>query len=196
MNWLLFAAIGVLLVVLDASVMQVLRVGEIWPAAAPGLVAFVALWAARPTVPWAAFLLGVLQDLSTPTVVADGEVVRVIGPAALGWLFGTAALLPLRRVLLRRHPVAIGAATVVLSCFAGLVWGGIWVLRGALYGDPMPWPAGGGSVALGTIGLEGIANGLVAIPLAWGLMRLGGWWRFPGGGWSAVGSRGFGPRRS
>lgn len=191
MNGLLFAIVGLFLIVLDASFMPVLRVGEIWPAATPGLVAFVALWASRPTVPWAAFLLGLLQDLSTPVVGADGEVIRLLGPAALGWLFGTAALLPLRRVLLRRHPFAIGAATVVLSFLAGLVWGAIWVLRSLLLGEAPPGPSGGGVAVLGTVGLDSIANGVVAIPLAWLLMQLGEWWRFPAGGWSAVGSRGF-----
>lgn len=191
MNLPLFLLVGVVLVVLDASFMQVLRLGEIWPAAAPGLVAFMALWAARPVVPWAALLLGLLQDLSNPVVVGDGEVVRLLGPASLGWLFGTAALLPLRRVLLRRHPVAIGAATVLLSFLAGLVWGAIWVARGLLHGEVMPWPAGGGMAAIGGIGLGGLANGAVAIPLAWLLMRFGEWWRFPGGGWSATGSRRF-----
>jgi len=190
-NWLLFLVVCLLLVVVDASFMQALRLGELWPLATPGLVAFVALWASRPAVPWAAFLLGLVQDLSTPVIVGDGEVIRLLGPATLGWLFGTAALLPLRRVLLRRHPVAIGAATVVLTFLAGLVWGAIWVLRGLLHGESMPWPAGGGVAALGGLGLQALANGVVAVPLAWLLMRLGDWWRFPGGGWSAAGSRRF-----
>lgn len=199
MNWLLFLLVGLVLVVLDASFMQVLRLGEVWPQATPGLVAFVALWAARPAVPWAAVALGLLQDLSNPVVLADDQVVRILGPSALGWLFGTAALLPLRRVLLRRHPVAVGAATVVLSFLAGLVSGAIWVARGLLYGEPMPWPVGDGAVAIGSMGLDAIANGVVAVPIAWLAMRLGAWWRFPGGGWgggwSAAGSRGFQSRR-
>jgi len=194
-NWVLYAIVGVVLVVLDASFMQALRLGEVWPAAVPGLVAFVSLWAARPAVPWAAFLLGLLQDLSDPVVVADGEVVRLLGPASLGWLFGTAALLPLRRVLLRRHPVAIGAATVLLSFLAGLVWGAIWVARSLLHGEAMPWPTGGGIGAIGEMGLDAVADGMVAIPLAWLLMRVGAWWRFPGGGWSGGGSRGFQSRQ-
>ena len=194
MNWLLYAILGVLLVVMDASVMPVLRLGAIWPEAAPGLVAFVALWASRRSVPWAALLLGLLQDLSSPVVVGDREVIHLIGPATLGWLFGAAALLPLRRVLLRRHPIAVGAATVVLVLLANLVWGAIFSLRVLLHDEAAPWPPGGGVAALGTAALEAIADGVVAVPLAWMLMRLGDWWRFPGGGWTTVGSRGFQPR--
>jgi hypothetical protein len=183
-NWTLLALLGLLFTVLDLSWMPVLRVGGVWPATVPVLVTFVALWASRPAALWAPFLLGLFVDLCRPEVGIDasGELraIRVLGPDAVGFLFGAFALQSLRRVLLRRNPFAIAAATLVTTLLAALVWGAIWSVRAFWGGTVMPWSAGEAIAALGQRCLESGATALVAVPLSWLLLRLMPWWGFPG----------------
>ncbi len=184
MNWSLFAVLGVLATVLDANGMAVLRIERIWPLAAPTLVVFVALWASRPAALWGAFLLGLFADLSRPEIAlaASGEMrsIRVLGPDALGWLFGAYALLPLRRVLLRRNPFAIAAATLAFLILASLVWGAIWSIRGAWAETVMPWTAGHALEALWERLLQAAYSAVLAVPIAWCLLRTMRLWGFPG----------------
>ncbi|MGA1056583.1 MAG: hypothetical protein ACO3Y3_02675 [Phycisphaerales bacterium] len=192
MNRLLFAPLAILLVVLDASFMPVFRIGDVWPQWTPALVVFVAMWAPRPTVLWAAFLAGLLRDLSRPEVAANLDAIRVIGPDALGWLFGATFVLAVRRSLLRRHPAAVGAATFAFLVLASLAWGAIWAIRGVLPGSLEPWPPGGAMSAVGERIVADAYSGVAAIPLAWMLARLRPWWGFPGAAWAVpAGSRRF-----
>ncbi|MGA1517164.1 MAG: hypothetical protein ACO396_05270 [Phycisphaerales bacterium] len=192
MNWLLFAPLAILLVVLDASFMPVFRIGDVWPQWTPALVVFVAMWAPRPTVLWAAFLAGLLRDLSRPEVAANLDAIRVIGPDALGWLFGATFVLAVRRSLLRRHPAAVGAATFAFLVLASLAWGAIWAIRGVLPGSLEPWPPGGAMSAVGERIVADAYSGVAAIPLAWLLARRRPGWGFPGAAWAVpAGSRRF-----
>lgn len=185
MNWLLFAPLAVLLVVLDASFMPVFRLGETWPQWTPGLVVFAALWAPRSAALWAAFLAGLFRDLSRPEIAADLEAIRVLGPEALGWLFGATFVLAIRRSLLRRHPAAVAAATFAFLVLSTLVWGGIWSLRSMLPESVAPWPPGGALAAVGDRIAGDAFSALATIPLAWALARLRPWWGFPGAAWAA-----------
>lgn len=184
MNWTLFALLGVLFTVLDLSWMPVLRIGPVWPATVPVLATLVALWASRPAALWGPFLLGLFVDLCRPEVGIDAAgglwAIRVLGPDAIGFLLGAVALQSLRRVLLRRHPLAIAAATLAMTALSALVWGAIWSAR-AFWGETlMPWSAGEALSALGQRSLEALATAIVAVPLAWLLLRLMPWWGFPG----------------
>ena len=187
MNWPLFAGLAVAFTVLDASFMQVFRVGAAWPSLTPALVAFVAMWAPRSTVLWAALLAGLLGDLATPIPASDLSVIRVPGPQALGWMFGAAAILAMRRSLLRGHPAAVATSTLALLLLAALVWGAIWSARGLWPETEMPWPPGGGLLALRTRALDAGASAIAALPLAWLLARIRPWWGFPGPVWALPG---------
>lgn len=184
MNWALLAVLGIVGTVLDANGMAVLRVGSVWPAATPTLAVFVALWASRPAALWAPLLLGLFADLSRPEIAlsASGEMrsIRVLGPDALGWLFGASALLPLRKVLLRRNPFAIAAATLLFLALAALVWGAIWSIRGVWAETVMPWSPGHALEALWGRLLQAAYSALLAVPLAWCLLRTMPLWGFPG----------------
>jgi len=185
MNWLLFGLVGVLTTVLDQSFMPVLRIGEHWPSLTPGVVVFAALWASRPSALWGAFLLGLLQDLSRPEVIEGERTIRVLGPDALGWLFGAVGVLAVRRLLLRRHPLAVGAATLWFLLLASVVWGGIWTVRGFLPGTVLPWTPGEAGEALASRAITAAYAAVVAVPLAWVLALVRPWWGFPGGAWTA-----------
>jgi hypothetical protein len=183
-NWLLFTPLAIALIVLDANFMPVLRIGDVWPQCAPGLVVFVAMWAPRSTVLWAAFLAGMFRDLSRPELAANLDAIRVIGPDALGWLFGATFVLSVRRSLLRRHPAAVGAATFAFMVLSTLVWGAIWAIRGTLPGSFEPWPPGGAMSAVGGRIVADLYSAFAAIPLAWMLAKLRPWWGFPGAAWA------------
>ncbi len=184
MNWLLFTPLAIVLIVLDASFMPVFRIGETWPQWTPGLVVFIAMWAPRSTVLWAAFLAGLFRDLSRPEVASNLDSIRVLGPDALGWLFGASLVLSVRRSLLRRHPAAVGAATFAFLVLATLAWGAIWAIRGMLPESLEPWPPGGAMSAVGRRIVADAYSGLAAIPLAWMLAKLRPWWGFPGAAWA------------
>ncbi|MBL9149149.1 MAG: hypothetical protein JNM94_10700 [Phycisphaerae bacterium] len=169
MRWGVFVVFLFVAIVLDTAFMQVFAVRGIWPAATPGLVTFVALYAARGQALWAAVLAGFLVDCtSTSLAFFDGVwPYQMIGPSILGFVVGTQLVLPLRSMVIRKNPLSLGLVTALFGLIAMLVTTAIFSARGWYAGTQPPWA--GNSSALGHMGneaLRAIASGAFAVLLA------------------------------
>ncbi len=179
MKWPLFVAAALLALVADASLMPGFEVAGVSPRLLVILVAFVAIHADGPRVTWAALLAGGLMDLSEPSMTGPRAPFFLIGPHALGLVFGVQAVLGLRGVIVRRNPLAIGAMCLVLSLAGGLVWVGWWTLRAWYPDSPPPWSDGSSLWQLWHQCLQAIATGVVGVPVGWCLLRSTQFWGFP-----------------
>ena len=91
MRWVVFAVLAVVGLIFDTGLSDVMRIeklGHIRPSLCAVVAVFVALSAPRTAALWACFVLGLLLDLSHPLTVAENRVAYLIGPSALGYLFG------------------------------------------------------------------------------------------------------------
>lgn len=137
MRWPVFALAGFLLLALDAGLRHVLRFGDAMPSLLPILVVFVAFFAPRSSALWAAWAAGLATDL----LLADfahgpDQAGPILGPNALGYVFGAFVIVVVRPMLLRRRAVTLAVATVVFGVAAALT--AIFIV--ALHGwyDPLP----------------------------------------------------------
>jgi rod shape-determining protein MreD len=179
MRWATFIGAALVAIVADASLMGALEVGGIAPRLTVVLVTFVALNADALTASWAAVLCGALIDLSDPSMTGPRSPHFLLGPHALGLLFGVQGLVALRGSVVRRNPLALGAMTALLAVADGLVWVAIWTVRSWYPDSPPPW---GESSSLGQVGrqvLQALSTGIVAIPVGWLLARTMPAWGFP-----------------
>ncbi|MDZ4830790.1 MAG: hypothetical protein SGJ09_11415 [Phycisphaerae bacterium] len=180
MRWGVFIVMLLVGIVLDTSFMQVFAVGTVWPAIVPALVTFVALHATRPTALWAAFLAGLLVDCTSPSIAfLDGvRPYQLIGPTALGFVLGAQLVLPLRSMVVRRNPLALGVLTILFVLATMVVTTAIYSARGWYAGTLPPWmPTGTAVRYMGTEALGAMSSGaiavLIAIPLNRTLVILG-----------------------
>jgi cell shape-determining protein MreD len=198
MRWTVFLIMAFLALAVDHSFTRVLTVSsetmEIRPSITPALAVFVALAAPRMAALWACLLLGLLVDLpfqNTSTVSGAGALV-VVGPYALGYVFGGYFICQLRASVFRRRALTIGvlaaclamaAATVAISC--GVIRS--WHPASWYAGAPLTWPRGSAGGELLRQLLCSLASGLVAIPVGWMLIRTVPLWGFQhltrGRGW-------------
>ena len=178
MNWLIFAAMAVVAAALDGGFTAALALGPARPALLPVIVAFVALHGPRRTALWAAFAAGILADLLQPSLGESGAPFHVIGPNALGYAFGTTAVLLLRSMVFRRNPLTLGFLTAVLSIGVTLVTAAVFSARRVGSDEVPPW--GGMPVQPWILRqfLSDLASGAWAIPLAWPLNASLGRWDF------------------
>ncbi len=179
MNRLVFTAAALIALALDSALLPVLQFGSSWPSSLAVLVTFMCIGADRSQVPWAALFCGLAVDLSTPVVGPEGEVLRLIGPNALGFAFGSTLVLSMRGMLLRRSPWAIGAATLAFLLANSVVMVAIWSARYWLQEGPMPWPPGGALGEMVHLSWAAILSALAGIPLGFILIRSTPVWGFP-----------------
>ena len=102
----LFVALAI-----DASLGHVLMIGDVSPRFVPILIVFVALFASRGAVLWSAWAAGLMVDLLTDLPHGSDDVGPLIGPHALGYVFGVIVVMQFRPVLLRRHVLTMLAMT-------------------------------------------------------------------------------------
>lgn len=169
MNWLVFAVAALLAAALDGGFTAALAIGWARPSLLPAVVTFVALHGPRRTTLWAAFAAGLVADLLEPSIGAAGVPFHVLGPNALGYSFGAAAVLLLRSMVFRRNPLTLGFLTAVLAIGVTLVTAAILSAR-RLWGDEVP-PWGPEPVQPWILRqfATDLVSGLWAIPLAWPL---------------------------
>jgi rod shape-determining protein MreD len=175
MRWSVFCIVAFVCIALELSLRNVLRlenIGGISPSFVASLAVFIALFAHRVSVIWACWLLGLLMDLAPP----GRDAPPIIGPNALGYIFGGLLILQLRTMVFRRRSITIGVMTIAFLLAASIASVFIMVMRGWFYDNSMLLHGS----ALGELlhrfgiavysGIAGIAIGrilLATIPL-WG----------------------------
>ena len=175
MNWLVFTLAAYLAYALDTGTRTLLQ----WHGVAPSflliLAAYVGMLAPRSTVVWAYLVLGVLTDLVGPYTSG----VTIIGPAALGYLVGSAAILQLRSLVFRESVLSLSVLTFAVGLFIHLTMLAILKLRGLsfLTGEPMALSAAN---ALVQAFLHLLYSAVMAAPIGYLLLRTTALWSFPG----------------
>lgn len=121
MRWPVFAIFAFVLVVMQLSLRNVLTLQslkQISPDLVACLAVFVCLFAHRTSALWACWALGVAMDLA-PT--DDDPSYFLIGPHALGYVFGGFLVLQIRTMVFRRKAITIGFMTVVFLLAASIL---------------------------------------------------------------------------
>lgn len=164
MRWGVFAIALAITLVLDGAFMSVFAIGSMRPFLTPCLVVFVCLHAQRHIGLWAALLAGLAVDVTSPALF-DGTVPYIlIGPTALGFVFGSQLALPLRSMVVRRNPLAVGVLVCLFALASMLVTTAIHSVRGWYTGPLPPWmPERSALSYLGIESLRAVYSGLIAI---------------------------------
>jgi len=177
MNWLLFAIVGWVVLGLELSLRELLQLGPggIAPSFMLAYMVFIAMWAPASGALGAAFLLGMLVDLTGPILIGSQTHV-VAGPHALGYTLGAWLVVNARGSVMRRNPVTLVSLTVLTGVINAVVVVFLHSVRD-LY-DPFAWkPTGELVVALASALYSGAAAAALALPL-FGIIPLFG---FPSG---------------
>ena len=184
MRWGVLLIGALLFVAIDSSLMQALRFGSdinsaVQPQLTPCLAVFVCLMAPRTTAIWACWLLGLLIDLRLMIPFGAPETIRIIGPNALGYVFGAVLLLQLRSMVFRRKALTIGVMTAAFMIAASVVAVTIYVIQSWYPGGPLYWGTGSASAELISRFLTAVYSGLIAMPIGWLLVKSAPLWGFP-----------------
>ena len=139
MRWSVYLIMLFLMLVIDASVGNVLALGAVRPLFLPILVVYVTLFAPRMTALWAAWIAGLLVDLLTDLPHGADHVGPLIGPHALGAVFGAYAILQIRVVLLRRHVLTVVAMTLLFVAASSMVTVFIYAAHGWYDSETLFW---------------------------------------------------------
>jgi hypothetical protein len=179
MRWTIFLVAALLATALDlglAGAMTLRTLGFLTPSFAAILVAYIALLGRFDHVLWGAWFVGILADLS-PGSTEGQELVFIVGPHALGYVFGAWILLTIRSMVFRQRVLTLGTCTVVCGFSAGLGTVVVGLVRYWL-------PFTGGAVVpfgLGELGHafgDALYSGILAIPVGWLLFQTMPLWRF------------------
>lgn len=182
MRWQVFIIVAFLAVVIDASFINVLNVGilgGVTPSVVALLVVFISLFASRLSALSGCLLLGVLLDLSFPALAAaDGSDVYLIGPHALGLLFGGYLILQMRTMVFRQRALTLGVLAGLCVLTAGIVMTAIFIIRG-WYGEGVNYlsqpTAFGELLKHAAIALY---TALLGVPLGWIMLQTLPAWGF------------------
>lgn len=184
MRWPVFAFFAFVFLVVDDGLRTLFAIGYTRPSFLLILMVYVALWAPSSVGGWAAIILGLLTDLTSPIYgVGQTNDVALIGPASLGYLTGAYVTYQVRGMVFRDSSLAMGVLVAVSGAFVHLVIMAILTLRG------LPWPLGepihGWSAAdqLVVRFFDLLYTAVLAVPVGYGLIRLKWLWGFapPGG---------------
>lgn len=176
MKWPVFAIFAFLAVVVQLSLRSTLTlhsIGGISPNLVGCLAVFVALFASRLSALWACWLLGLALDLAPQARYAP---VHLIGPNALGFVFGCYIVLELRSMVFRRRALTIGLLTLLFLGASSMVAASILTIRGWYPGESMP--LGGPLNELLQRWGVAVYSALIAVPLGWLLARTVSLWGF------------------
>jgi rod shape-determining protein MreD len=178
MNWLVFVISALLALALDKGLATLWHLGHVVPSPVLVLAIFIAV-AAPPRVSlWAALLLGVLLDLTSPYPRPGSPTDLVImGPTALGFFAGAYLVLQLRAMVFRHTPLSLGVLTFAAGILAHLVTVALLTFRGLpLMGGGIPGFDAADQLLLRFLGI--LYTSVLALPLGWLLFRYRRWWHF------------------
>ncbi|MDG2030346.1 MAG: hypothetical protein P8J45_05015 [Phycisphaerales bacterium] len=169
----------VFVVILDTSLMEMLRIGGTVPGLAGTLAVFLVLAAPRRNALWACLAIGLLLDFNVDALY-DGRPYHLIGPYTLGFLFGANLILPLRSMVFSRNPLTFGLLTAFFLLAVSIVYLALWQIRGHYEGSMPVWGDGSAVSAFGMLLLWAVYSGAIAIPMGWLLVRTTPLWGFTG----------------
>ncbi|MCP3903271.1 MAG: hypothetical protein GY715_06495 [Planctomycetes bacterium] len=170
MRWAVFAIFAYVFLVLEHSLRNLLVVsapGAVSPSFVAVLVVFVSLFAPRSAALWAAWILGLMMDLTNDLDHGEGWAAGpLIGPYALGYPFGTYLLLQARAMLMRGRALTMAVMTVLFFAAATIVAVFIYVVHGWYPGEEIAWADLGLVGELGRRLGIGVYSGLLALVLS------------------------------
>jgi rod shape-determining protein MreD len=179
MRWAVFAIFAFLALALEISLRNVLRLDSLYgvsPSFVACLATFVAIFAQRLTALWACWILGVFMDLLPR---GDASHVFLIGPNALGYVFGGYILLLLRTMVFRRQLLTMGALGFVFVMASSIVTVMLLTVR-HWYPETQALPVHySGMRDLTFRALEALYTGVIAaVPVGWILLLSLPMWGF------------------
>ncbi|MCI0631045.1 MAG: hypothetical protein L0Y44_10385 [Phycisphaerales bacterium] len=184
MKWSVFALFAFAFIVLQLSMRSVLTVqsaGSIAPDLIAALAAFITVFAHRVSALWACWLLGLAMDLSPGQQSAN---FHLLGPQALGYLFGGYVVLQLRTMVFRQRALTLGFLTFVCALSAGVVSMAILAVRSWYPGEPS---LTSGAITEMAQRLGGaVYSGVAGIAVGWLLSFTIPLWGFHSGMWRRV----------
>ncbi|UCD76743.1 MAG: hypothetical protein JSV91_07410 [Phycisphaerales bacterium] len=153
--------------------------GGVSPSFVALLVVFLSLFATRAAALWACWLLGVLMDLSAPSSQAGAGAVFIIGPYALGYVFGCVLILQLRALVFRKRVLTFALLTFVCMLAISVVVVGVYVIRSWYPEDPQTIYFEGSALGelMHRVGMAAY-TAVLAVPLGWLLVRSLPLWGF------------------
>lgn len=129
MNWLVFAIVAYVLLVLQVGLRTLLGLPGpegVAPSFTLILLVYVGLMAPPRTAMWAALVLGVLVD----AVQGPMHGVQVLGPTALGYVAGAVVILQLRGIVFRESVLTMAVTTFFVGIFVQLTMIAMYTFRG------------------------------------------------------------------
>jgi|GEM_PF-4565437 len=175
MNWFVFAlwayGMALLEIAFRHSPMALGQAGYV-PVLSLILLVFVALLGPGLTVMWAAFVLGLLADMS---VALPGASSTVLGPHAAGYMLAAYCIMQLRTVMVRNASTTVAVSTLVAGLLVAVV-STTWIgFRKLVYGDMGAFRAPGWLMS--SI-VESVYTAIIALPIGFVLMLTAGWFGF------------------
>jgi hypothetical protein len=164
--------------VLDSSFLMAFAIGGVHPMATAVLMVFVGLFAPRRTVLWTSLVAGIFLDLATVSIYRIDEPFFLIGPYAMGCVFGANLILPIRTMVFRRNPIAVGLLTIPYLLAVDVAFMAVWTIRGLYAETSTPWGDASAVSELGRRLGEAIYTGGFGSPFAWILLLTWSSWRF------------------
>lgn len=174
MRWPIFLIFAYVFAAAEVGLGNLLALGSVRPSLLLILGVFVGISASPMTLAWAMLILGVIVDV-TQSPIQDAT---LIGPAALGYLFGAWAMLQFRGLVFRQSAIALAVLTFVTGIFIHLVIVALFTMRGVGWpvGEPVPgWTA---ADQLYHRFLQLLYTAVFALPLGAILIRLEHLWGF------------------
>ena len=179
MRWWVFLIMAVIAVGLDTGLVGVFTLrglGHATPSVVACLLAFFALQARPRAALWAAFVIGLMLDLSPGSASAAGGV-PLIGPRTLGCIAAAWMVLLLRPVVFRRRVVTVAVIAGLTAACIGLGSAAVETIRWwAPWTHALAPPPTG--VRLLTIAASAVYTALLGIPIGAILLGTNRWWRF------------------
>jgi hypothetical protein len=188
MNWLVFTLLAWIFMGLEVGLKDALAIGPlgIAPSFVLVLLTVVAMSARAPHALWAAFMMGVLLDLTnsiptisgpalstaTDTITAaggggGGPAITILGPYAFGCPLAAQLIISLRALMIRRNPLTVGFLSAVCGLVITVVLVAILSIRSRF--DPIVWDA---SQALLVHAASALYTGVVGIVVALALVPI------------------------
>jgi hypothetical protein len=174
-NWIAFIVVAYIFEALQQGLAPAMairsRFGSVEPRFDLALLAMVGLFATGRLTVWIWALAGLLVDLLA--VYAGGKL--ILGPNALGYIAGAYIVLQVRMLVLRTHPISLAFTVVCSGAAAMLVTVAVFSIRN--WYDPLPGYSAVAALAADGLGL--IYSAIVALLLAWPLIKIAPWLGLP-----------------
>lgn len=169
MNWLAFALLAWLALGMQLGLAPLLSPGSgsVSGSFVIPVLVYVALHAPSRTAVWAALVLGVLIDLTSPMPRGDGGEAYVLGPHAIGCFAAAHFTLAARGLVIKRNPIAFTVLCVLAAAVAAVIAVAFFTARSLYPGDPIAWSAGSELLTrLGSALFTGLFALVLTLPFA------------------------------